>query len=122
MWEQYTSNSLLREKTLEPICHARYMPRRTEDLPEEYAVHSHMLAVAIGSRIRQRRRKLRLSQEHVRTRMQLENVYVSRTQFSRIETGEILPNAAEIIALATVLQASCAWVLFGSEEETGGTP
>ena len=98
------------------------MPRRTEDLPEEYAAHSRMLGVAIGGRIRQRRRKLRLSQEHVRTRMQLENVYVSRTQFSRIETGEILPNAAEIIALAKVLQASCAWVLFGAEEEGSEPP
>ena len=97
------------------------MPRRTEDLPEEYAVHRRALAIAIGARIRQRRRQLGLSQERVRAQMELESVSVSRTQFSRIETGEALPNAVEIIALVKVLQISCRWLLF-AHEEPGQSP
>ena len=92
------------------------MPRRTEDLPEEYAAYSRALARAIGNRIRQRRRQRGLSQERLRAQMELESVYVSRTQFSRIEIGESLPNAAELIALVKVLHVSCDWLLFADEE------
>ena len=61
-----------------------------------------------------------MSHDCVRIQMELENVSVSRTQFSRIESGERLPDAAEIIALVHVLQISCMWLLFGDEEKTGG--
>lgn len=91
----------------------RRMPKLSEGLPEEYATYKRALGRAIGERIRTRRFELDLSQESVRAQMELENVYVSRAQFSRIETGESLPNAAEIVALMTVLQSSCGWLLFG---------
>ena len=95
------------------------MPRRTEDLPEEYAAYRQALARAIGDRMRQRRRQLGLSQVHVRSQMELESVHISRTQFSRIEAGESLPDAAEIIALAKVLRVSYHWLLGTHEEEEG---
>ncbi len=92
------------------------MPRRTEDLPEEYEAHSRALAQAIGTRIRTRPGQLHLRQEQVRTQMELQNVYVSRARFSRIETGDTLPNAAEIIAVGDVLQCSHSWLLSGQAE------
>ncbi len=92
------------------------MPKRTEGLPDDYARYKRALGRALGARIRDRRLELGLSQEKVRVQMQLENVYVSRTQFSRLEVGESLPDAAELIALAKVLHISCDWLLGGHEE------
>ena len=69
-----------------------------------------------ASKLKRRRQQQRLRQEHLRTQMELENVYVSRARFSRIETGESLPNAAEIIALVNVLQVSYGWLLAPAEE------
>lgn len=91
------------------------MPRRTEGLPDEYEAQQRALGSAIGTRIRMRRLQLKLSQEQVRVRMELENVYVSRARFSRIEIGHALLNAAEIIALVNVLQVSCERLLFGQD-------
>lgn len=92
------------------------MPKRSEGVPNEYADYKYTLGSAIGTRIRERRLALQLTQDVVRARMELENTYVSRTQFSRIESGESVPNAVEIIALVKVLQMSCSWLLFGDEE------
>ena len=97
------------------------MPKRSEGVPEEYAEYRQALAGAIGGRIRARRLQLKLSQESVRVQMELEHVYVSRAQFSRVEIGESLPNAAEIIALVKVLQISCSWLLWGNEESIRST-
>ncbi len=98
------------------MCDPRPMPRRTEDLPEAYAAYTRALTQAIGGRVRTRRQQLHLSQEQVRTRMQVESVYVSRAQFSRIELGASLPNAAEIVALVKVLQVSYGWLLTADDE------
>ncbi len=92
------------------------MPKRSEGLSEHFSAHAQALSAAIGARIRTRRLELNLSQERVRAQMELENVHVSRTQFSRVETGTILPNAAEIIALVKVLHVSSDWLLFGQAE------
>lgn len=100
------------------ICNAAGMPKRSEGLPEDYAASRRALGSAIGARVRARRRQLDLSQDRVRAQLELKNVYVSRTQFSRIESGESLPDAAEIIALAHVLQVSYGWLLSGNEEAT----
>lgn len=93
------------------------MPKRMQDLPEEYLIRERALAQAIGARVRARRAKLDLTQEHVRARMELEVVAVSRTQYSRIENGETLPNAAEIIALKAALGVSFDWLLEGEDGE-----
>ena len=74
------------------------MPRRIQDLPEEYLTTQRAIAGAIGARVRVRREELQLKQEQLRARMELEQVFISRTQYSRIENGEALPDAAELIA------------------------
>jgi transcriptional regulator with XRE-family HTH domain len=79
------------------------------------AEYQRALASAIGSRIREKRQQLGLTQEQVRAQMELENVYVSRTQYSRVENGESLPNAAEIIAMTKVLHVSFNWLMTGQE-------
>jgi len=91
------------------------MPKRMQDLPEEYLTIQRELARAIGARVRTRREKLELTQEQVRVRMELEQVFISRTQYSRIENGEALPDAAELIALRTILDVSFDWLLLGEK-------
>lgn len=92
------------------------MPKRIRDLPEEYLVSQRAIARDIGARVRTRRAALELTQEHLRARMELERVVVSRTQYSRIENGEVIPNAAEVIALRKILGVSLSWLLEGEEE------
>lgn len=94
------------------------MPKRMRDLPEEYISTQRALARSIGARVRLRRSQLDLTQEHLRARMELEQVFISRTQYSRIENGEALPNAAELIALRAILGVSFDWLLLGE----GGDP
>lgn len=98
------------------------MPKRMQDLPEEYLVSRRALAYAIGARIRERRAELALTQEHLRARMELEQVAVSRTQYSRIENGEALPNAAELVALRSILAVSFDWLLLGEGHQAEGAP
>lgn len=45
--------------------------------------------------------------------MELEQVFISRAQYSRIESGEALPNAAELIALRATLGVPFDWLLLG---------
>ncbi|WP_129627447.1 helix-turn-helix domain-containing protein [Candidatus Oscillochloris fontis] len=92
------------------------MPKRMQDLPEEYLTHQRTLARAIGERIRLRRTALDLTQEHLRARMELAHVYMSRTQYSRIENGDALPSADELIVLRTILGVSFDWLLLGGED------
>jgi transcriptional regulator with XRE-family HTH domain len=93
------------------------MPKRIQDLPEEYLSHQRMIAQAIGARMRLRRSELDLTQEHLRARMEFEQVFISRTQYSRIENGDVLPNAAELIALRTILDLSFDWLLLGEQSD-----
>jgi transcriptional regulator with XRE-family HTH domain len=94
------------------------MPKRMQDLPEEYLTNLRALARAIGARVRLRRSQLNLTQELVRARMELEQVFISRTQYSRIENGEVLPNAAELIALRMILDTPFDWLLLGEKGES----
>ena len=89
------------------------MPKRMQDLPEEYLSSQRALARAIGARVRVRREELDLTQEQLRARMELEQVFISRTQYSRIENGDALPDAAELIALRAILDVSFDWLLLG---------
>lgn len=92
------------------------MPKRIRDLPAEYVFNQRAVAQAIGARVRLRRNELALTQELLRTRMELQRVVASRTQYSRIENGEALPNAAELIALRDILDVPFDWLLLGKEE------
>jgi transcriptional regulator with XRE-family HTH domain len=93
------------------------MPKRMQDLPEEYQTSQRTLARAIGARVRVRREVLELTQEQLRARMEIEQVFISRTQYSRIENGDALPDAAELIALRTILDVSFDWLLLGEKRE-----
>lgn len=94
------------------------MPKRIQDLPEEYLAGQRALARAIGARVRLRRSAMELTQEQLRARMELEQVFISRTQYSRIESGEALPNAAELIALRATLGVPFDWLLLGEGDNT----
>lgn len=93
------------------------MPKRMQDLPEEYLSSQRALARAIGDRVRLRRSELDLTQEQLRARLELMQVFISRTQYSRIENGEALPNAAELIALRAILDVSFDWLLLGARPD-----
>lgn len=95
------------------------MPKRNTNLHAEQTDYERTIAAAIGARIRARRKALELTQEDVRARMAVALVATTRTQYSRIENGESLPNAAEIIALASVLGVPYGWLL--DEEGDLGT-
>ena len=92
------------------------MPKRGQNVSEEYSQHKRSQAQAIGARIGQRRKQLGLTQEDLRRRMEDERIHVTRSQFSRIENGELLPDAGEVIALALVLDVSFQWLLEGKGE------
>lgn len=92
------------------------MPKRIKDAPEEYSDYEHALASQIGGRILSSRHALFLTQGQVRELMATQNALVTRARFSRLERGEYLPNAAQIIALAKVLNVSYLWLLEGIEQ------
>jgi transcriptional regulator with XRE-family HTH domain len=89
------------------------MPKRTRDLPEEYASNWRTLARAIGARVRLRRSVLDLTQEQLRARLEFEQVYISRTQFSRIENGQAMPDAFELLGLHATLGVTFDWLVRG---------
>jgi transcriptional regulator with XRE-family HTH domain len=51
--------------------------------------------------------------------VQLEGINITRSQYSRLEHGLSLPNAAEIIAIASAFEVPYAWLLQG-ETKSGG--
>jgi transcriptional regulator with XRE-family HTH domain len=51
--------------------------------------------------------------------MEADFVYVTRARFSRMEIGELLPNAAEVVALCSALDVSLSWLLLGREDASG---
>ncbi|GAB4154629.1 MAG: hypothetical protein Fur005_06570 [Roseiflexaceae bacterium] len=85
-----------------------------QDLPAEYLSAKQALAQAIGERIRYRRLKLDITQDQLRARMEFENVFLSRTQYSRIENGEVLPDAAVLLALHHIFDVPLDWIVKGS--------
>ena len=89
------------------------MPKRNTQTTDDAVHYEQTLGRAIGARLRERRQELGLLQEQVRAEMEAAQVSITRTQYSRFETGETLPRASEIIALMQALQVSCAWILFG---------
>ncbi len=89
------------------------MPRRIRELPVEYETHERRVARQIGARLRDRRRQLALSQEQIRARCEVAQVAISRTQYSRIENGDSVPSAVELIAIHHALDVSLDWLLLG---------
>jgi transcriptional regulator with XRE-family HTH domain len=89
------------------------MPKRMQDLPAEYFVNQRARAEAIGARVRVRREQLGLKQEQLRARLELEGVYISRANFSRLENGDTVPDALELDGLVSVLDVSFDWLVRG---------
>ena len=96
------------------------MPKRSQNVPEEYTAYERAVAEAMGARVRQGRKALKLTQEQVRIRMEAESISVTQTQFSRIENGESLLSAAEVIALAVALELPFEWLLLGRRDDQRG--
>lgn len=91
------------------------MPKRMRDLPSEYQNRRHLLAQALGGRAMLRRDQLELTQDMLRARLELAQVWLSRSQLSRIENGEVLPDVLELLALSEALGVSYHWLLTGEE-------
>lgn len=64
-----------------------------------------------GKRIREARKKLKLSQEHLAARLQLEGVIIERDSLSRIEIGTRFVTDYEIVVLSKCLSVSVQWLL-----------
>ena len=79
------------------------MPKKSKSVPKDYAQHKKREAKAIGGRIKNLRIHLGFSQEQLRIALQLQGISISRSQFSRLESGETVPSAVEIKALASAL-------------------
>lgn len=92
------------------------MPRRVQGLPEHFHQHKTAVAKRIGARTHQWRMELDLIQDDVLARVELNEVHISRTQFSRIENGQLLPNVVAVMALAEVLKVTAGWLLLDDEE------
>jgi transcriptional regulator with XRE-family HTH domain len=90
------------------------MPKKNQGIPERYSQYRENLAKQIGERLRKRRFELGLSQESLRAKLNLGSVHITRSQFSRIETGQRLPDAGELLALASALEVSMTWLLTGT--------
>jgi len=94
---------------------AHKMPKAPKHVPRPYVAYKRKLAKEIGVRIRRVRLERKLSQTHLRDKLQLESVIITRSQHSRLERGERLPLASEIIGLCTVLNISSDWLLSGEK-------
>ena len=90
------------------------MPKQPQNIPSAYKKQQKALAKDIGLRIRKRRLEMQLSQIALREKFQLEGVYLSRSRHSRIEHGEQLPLASEVIAFSRALRVSLDWLLLGT--------
>lgn len=91
------------------------MPKQSKDIPRLYFQQKKRLAQQIGTRIQKRRQELNLSQAELRRRLQLEGIFIGRSRQSRLEQGEALPSAPEIIAFCAALNVRFEWLLMGKE-------
>jgi len=87
------------------------MPRRSGNLLKSHTEYKTKVGRKIGARINQRRTELNFSQEVLRSKLELENVLITRSRLSRLENGETLPDAVEVLALTKVLRVSLGWLI-----------
>lgn len=64
-----------------------------------------------GERVKEARRKLKLSQENLAAKLQLDGVIIERDSISRIEIGTRFVADYEIVALCKVLKVTPAFIL-----------
>lgn len=64
-----------------------------------------------GIRVKTARKRIRISQDQLAARMQVEGIQVNQRAISRIETGERLVTDYELMYLAKVLNVDIMWLL-----------
>jgi len=64
-----------------------------------------------GKRIKEARKKLKLSQENLAARLQVEGIILERDSISRIEIGTRFVADYELLALSKILNVSPAFLL-----------
>ena len=64
-----------------------------------------------GKRIKEARKKLKLSQENLAARLQVEGIILERDSISRIEIGTRFVADYELLALSKILNVSPAYLL-----------
>lgn len=89
------------------------MPKRSREYHKNQQDRAARLAQELGERLRLHREQLKLTQAQVRSLMLQEHVYISRTQYSRIERGESLVNVVELVGVARALRIDYVWLLEG---------
>jgi len=60
--------------------------------------------ISLGNNIRKLRKQLKLTQEQVVARLQLQGIEISRSSYSQIERGTYKIRVSELIALAELFQ------------------
>ena len=73
--------------------------------------------ITLGQRIKQRRKQIGLSQSDLS-----KAAGVSDSSVSLWESDNTAPRGANLHKLATALQCSPTWILFGDEDQTPGAP
>ena len=64
-----------------------------------------------GKRVKEARRRLKLSQEDLAARLQVSGVIIERNSISRIESGERFVADYELLALSKILSVSPLYLL-----------
>ena len=70
-----------------------------------------------GHRIRDARRRKKMSQSELAAKLQLEEVIIERDSLSRMESGERFVSDYELLALSRILDVDVLWLLTGGGEE-----
>lgn len=70
-----------------------------------------------GSRIREARQRLRLSQAELAARMQVENINIERDSISRIEIGTRFIPDYELPVFSKLLNVSVDWLLGKTDDD-----
>ena len=68
-----------------------------------------------GARVKQARKKMRLSQIDLAAKLQVEGVIVERDSISRIESGTRFVTDYELLLLSQILRVDVLWLL-GAQE------
>ncbi len=64
----------------------------------------------IGSRVRQARKKSRMTQMELAARLQLFGITIDRSGIAKLETGRRPASDIEVAAIATVLKVTIPWL------------
>ena len=67
----------------------------------------------IGERLKDYRKRNKITQENLTARLQLKGLSLDRTAISKIERGERLVPDYEVVIIADALNISISWLLLG---------